>query len=396
MPKVGDHILGVGAESTWGTAVNPTARFEVTSESMKLEVERIESKALKASRRYLSSSGWAAGQKSVSGDIELELASNGMGLWFKNLLGAPATTTPAGATNARNHVFGLAQVAGTVASFSSGDTSITFTASAKPVVGQLFTGAGLDAATVITAVSGASSPYTLTISPAATGSSTATTYTAGATTLVDGQSLTVEVVRTDVAGTAHQFRYSGCVIDELELDAKVGEFVTMKLAVDGKDEAVTASGATAASYSTSVPLVFTGAAITVANASFEAKEFNCKLTSGRSKDRYVLGQSTKLKQVESEMREISGSISCEWQGTTAYNRFVNGSTASVVAKFQTAADIESGVKGYVQVTIPVARFDGETPTGGGEIVEHSLPFVGLDDGTSNPVEVEVRDLTASY
>ena len=323
MPKVGDHILGVGAESTWGTAVAPTARFEVTSESMKLEVERIESKALKASRRYLSSSGWAAGQKNVSGDVEMELASNGSGLWFKNLLGAPTTTTPAGATNRRKHVF-------------------------------------------------------------------------GASTLVDDQSLTLEVVRTDVTGTAHRFVYSGCVIDELELDSKVGEFVTTKFALDGKDEAVSAAGAQSASYATSTPLVFTGAAITVAGSSFEAKEFNLKLTSGRAKDRYILGQSTKLKQVESELREISGSISCEWQGTTAYNRFVNGSTASVVAKFETASAIESSVKGYVQVTIPVARFDGETPTGGGEIVEHSLPFVGLDNGTDNPVEVEILDLTASY
>lgn len=396
MPKVGDHTLGVGAESTWGTGVAPTARFEVTSESMKLEVERIESKALKASRRYLSSSGWAAGQKNVTGDIEMEAQSNGMGLWFKNLLGAAATTTPAGATNARKHVFGLQQIAGTVASFSSGATSITFTASAKPVVGQVFSGAGLDAATVITAVSGASSPYTLTVSPAATGSSTETTYTAGATTSVDGQSLTVEAVRTDRTGTAHKFTYSGVVIDELEIEAKVGEFVNLKFALDGKDESVTAAGASSASYASSVPLVFVGAAITVANSAVEVKEFNVKLTSGRAKERYILGQSTKLKQVESDMREISGSINCEWSGLTAYERFTAGTPAAVVAKFETVANIESGVKGYLQVTIPVARFDGETPTGGGEIVEHSLPFVGLDNGTANPVEVEIVDLTASY
>jgi len=323
MPKVGDHILGVGAESTWGTAVAPTARFEVTSESLALEIERVESTALKASRRYLSSSGWAAGQKNVTGDVEMEVQSNGMGLWFKNLLGAPTTTTPAGATNRRKHVF-------------------------------------------------------------------------GASTLVDDQSLTFEIVRTDVAGTAHRFVYSGCVIDEVSLQSQVGEFVTASFTVDGRDEAVSAAGAQSASYATSTPLVFTGAAITVGGSSFEAKEFNLQLTSGRAKERYVLGDSRKLKQVESELREISGSISCDWAGTTAYNRFVNGTTAAVVAKFETQAAIESTVKGYLQVTIPVARFDGETPTGGGEIVEHNLEFVGLDNGTDNPVEVEIIDLTASY
>lgn len=324
MAKVGDHTLGVGAESTWGTAVSPTARFPVTGESLKLEIERIESKALKNSRRYLSSSGWAAGQKNVTGDVEMELQSNGMGLWVKNLLGAPTTTTPAGATNRRKHVF-------------------------------------------------------------------------GATTLVDDQSLTVEVARTDYEGTQHKFTYSGIVVDELELGAKVGEFVTCKFALDGKDESVSAAAPTSASYATAVPLVFTGAAITVAGSSFEAKEFDVKLTSGRNKDRYVLGSQTKLKQVESEaLREVTGSIGVEWKGTTAYNRFVNGTTAAIVAKFETAAAIESSVKGYFQVTIGTARFDGETPTGGGELIEHSLPFVGLDDGSAAPVEVEILDLTASY
>lgn len=324
MARVGEHVLGVGAETTWGTAVAPTARFEVASESLKLEVERIESKALKASRRYLSSSGWASGQKNVTGDVELELPSNGMGLWLKNLLGAPTTTTPAGATTRRKHVF-------------------------------------------------------------------------GATTLVDDQSLTLEVQRTDHTGTAHRFVYSGCVVDEIEVGAKAGEFVTAKLAIDGKDEAVSAASAQSASYATSVPLVFTGAAVTVAGSSFDAKEIDVKLTSGRNKERFVLGSATKLKQVESEMlREVTGSITCEWAGTTAYNRFVNGTTAAIVAKFETATAIEGSAKGYFQVTMPVCRFDGETPTGGGELLEHSLSFVALDNGTDAPVEVELLDLTTSY
>jgi hypothetical protein len=323
MPKVGDHILGVGAESTWSTAVAPTARFECASENLKLEIERVESKALKSSRRYLSSSGWAAGTRSVSGDVELELPSNGAGLFVKNLLGAPTTSTPAGATTRRKHVF-------------------------------------------------------------------------GATTLVDDQSLTFEIVRTDYAGTAHRFTYSGCVLDELTIGAKTGEFVTAQMAIDGKDEVVAANGAQSASYATSTPLVFTGAAITVAGNSFAAKEFEVKLTSGRVNDRYTLGSTTKLKQVEAGLREVTGSITCEWAGTTAYQRFVDGTAAAIVAKFETATAIEGSAKGYFQITMPVCRFDGETPTGGGELLEHQLSFVALDNGTDAPVEVELLDLTASY
>ena len=97
MARVGDHNLNVGKEGTVGTAATGTYRsFDVTSDSLALSIDRIESDAIRSGRRVLSStSGWAAGNKNVSGDLEMEIGSAGFGFWLENLIGsiaAPALT----------------------------------------------------------------------------------------------------------------------------------------------------------------------------------------------------------------------------------------------------------------------------------------------------------------
>lgn len=326
MAKVGDHILGVGVESTsaYGTAVNPTTRFEVLSENLKLKKDYIESKALKGSRRYLSTDGHIPSKSNVEGDIEIEIPSKGAGFWFKQLMGAVATGTPAGATNRRLH---------------------TFTASSD----------------------------------------------------LDTTSFTAEIQRTDVEGTAHRFVYAGCGVTDIELACKVGEVATMKMGVYGKSETVTAASAQSASYPASTPLVFTGGKIAIGGTTdyVNVTDFSLKMENGRKQDRFFLGDSTPNKMIEADMRSAEGKISVEWTGLTQYNRFVNHTNAALYAKFETQSAIESGVKGYVQVTIPAVVFTGETPVGGGDIIEQSIDFKALDNGTDEPVKIEYLSLDSS-
>ncbi len=95
--------LGVGEETTYGTPVTPNRFFEFVSESLKLDLERLESRGLRAGTRVLRSDRWRTGRRSVSGDIELEVNSKSQGLLWKHMLGSIATTTPSGATNTRDH-----------------------------------------------------------------------------------------------------------------------------------------------------------------------------------------------------------------------------------------------------------------------------------------------------
>jgi len=323
MAKVGDHTLAVKAESTYGTAVSPDTRFEVLSENVGLKLDYVESKALKASRRYLSTNGHVISKSHVQGDVEIEIPSAGAGFWFKQLMGKVVTTTPGGATNRRLH---------------------TFTADSA----------------------------------------------------LDNLSFTTEAARTDVAGTTHKFTYAGCVISDMEIACKAGEIATMKSSIYGKTETVSAASATSASYPSSTPLIFSGAVVKLDTVAVNVSDFTMKIENGRKTDRYFLGDASPAKPVEADMRSCEGKLNVDWEGLTQYNKFTGHSNVEIVAKFETQAAIESSVKGYVQITIPAAIFTGETPTGGGDIIEQSIDFKALDDGTNEPVKIEYLSLDASF
>lgn len=86
--------LGIAEETVYGTPVTVTRFFEFTDESLAMEIERIESAGLRSGTRVQRSDRWVPGQKSVGGDVEMELATKSFGLWLKHALGGVATTQP--------------------------------------------------------------------------------------------------------------------------------------------------------------------------------------------------------------------------------------------------------------------------------------------------------------
>jgi hypothetical protein len=95
--------LGVVTETTYGTPVTVTRFYELTDESMKMDIERMESAGLRAGTRVLRSDRWVAGRKTVAGDVNLELANKSFGLLFTHMLGGAAVTTSA--TGVYTHTF---------------------------------------------------------------------------------------------------------------------------------------------------------------------------------------------------------------------------------------------------------------------------------------------------
>lgn len=85
-----DAQIGFVAESSFGTFAVPTKFAEFTSESLKFERERINSKGIKAGRRTLNR--WAQGVQRVNGDIELEMGPVGTGTLLKHAFGGSQTT----------------------------------------------------------------------------------------------------------------------------------------------------------------------------------------------------------------------------------------------------------------------------------------------------------------
>ncbi|MCI2421509.1 phage tail tube protein [Saccharopolyspora sp. K220] len=99
IPSGLDAQLMTGEESTYGTAVTVDRGYEFRSEALSLEAQRIESSAIRPGKRVLRSNRWFQGQRSVGGEITMELGTVSFGRWFKHCFGTVTTAQP-DATNA--------------------------------------------------------------------------------------------------------------------------------------------------------------------------------------------------------------------------------------------------------------------------------------------------------
>lgn len=86
--------IGFAAETTYGTRVAPTRFLEFDDEGLKLIVERIESRGLRAGNQVLRSDRFVGNKKGASGPVTLDFLNKGMGLLVKHALGSATITQP--------------------------------------------------------------------------------------------------------------------------------------------------------------------------------------------------------------------------------------------------------------------------------------------------------------
>lgn len=132
--------IGFAAESTYGTFVAPTRFLELNSSSIKYERERIESQGIRAGRRVLHR--WTGGVQRVAGDVEFEMAPQGFGLLWLNILGANTTT----GSNPYTHTMTPGDLSGKSLSVQVGKPDIGGVVRVFSYLGCKITGAELSAA----------------------------------------------------------------------------------------------------------------------------------------------------------------------------------------------------------------------------------------------------------
>ena len=298
--------IGIGVESTVGTAATPTRFYEFNDESIAMTIERIESEGLRTGNRVLRSDRYASGQKAIEGSFSMDMTADNTAILFKHALGAVATAGSYVHTCTMSDPFGLG--------------------------------------------------------------------------------LTIEVGRPGNDGTVRAFTYAGCKINTLDLSVSVGELLSAEFGVIGTT-AESIGTVTAASYGSSLELLhFAGAAITVAGTAYPCKDFSLSVNNGLTGDRFVLGSQVAQQPIASSLAEVTGSLTAEFVNATAYNRVVNATHAAVVATFTDSTGDS------ITVTVPVARFDGDTPSvGGPDILDQTLSFKGLFNGTDSPVTIAVAN-----
>lgn len=87
-----DAQIGYVAESAWGTAATVTRFLPLVSETLKSEIERIESPGIIAGQQVLRSAQWTPGLKTVSGGIQHELYDQSFGLLLRAAFGTVSTS----------------------------------------------------------------------------------------------------------------------------------------------------------------------------------------------------------------------------------------------------------------------------------------------------------------
>lgn len=91
------NAIGLGSgwsikkESVWGTGVTPTIAFPFISESLKLDIKRVEAKTNKGGNYLDTSDAWRVGGSVGGGDVQTLLYSSGSSALWEAMLGTYAT-----------------------------------------------------------------------------------------------------------------------------------------------------------------------------------------------------------------------------------------------------------------------------------------------------------------
>ena len=217
---------------------------------------------------------------------------------------------------------------------------------------------------------GGAGPYTHALSPAT----------------ADLPSATIQVGRPERDGTVVPFSYTGCVVPSWTLSASVGGIGALSVNVAGRDEIDSEALGTPSYASGAELLTFVGASVTLAGASFPARDVSLTMDNGLNIDRYFLGAQT-MSAPKVAGGSASGTLSAEFfddtNGTSdtkyAYERFVDGAEAALVLTFGAVTTPAHSV-----VITANVRTDGTTPNlNGKDITNISVPFTCVATGADS-------------
>lgn len=105
MPSPLDTRIGVGKESTYGTAVAPTRHYEARSDPWAQADARIDSSGFRQSRQAQRADRDTKVTMGATGSIETAFYTSGMGLLLEDLLGSNVAPSQIGSTGVYNQVF---------------------------------------------------------------------------------------------------------------------------------------------------------------------------------------------------------------------------------------------------------------------------------------------------
>lgn len=193
------------------------------------------------------------------------------------------------------------------------------------------------------------------------------------------QSMTCEVGWTDISGSAFSKTIAGAMVDKFSISTKVGELLGATFDVIGQGFTV-ATTKTAATYPAGLAAfswASTGSTLTLGGSSADLSSVQFDVNNNLDADRFYIGSGGVRKQPLAPQMDITGTAESDFSDWTAYNRFLNGTAATLVTTL-VGSTISNAYKYQLQLTANVMT-DGDTPSlsGPGRITQ-PLKFTALD------------------
>lgn len=330
-----DAQFGFKAETTWGTAVTVDKFLEFNSESLNLEPTFLEPTGLRPGVKHKRANRVRISRKSVSGDVEMEVVTKGMGTLWKHALASGTGSTPV--QIASSGAYTQIHTPGGFVGF--GLTMQIGRPQPSDGVVKPFTYAGCKISTW---------EFSLTDSEVPT-----VTFT------VDGRS---EATATALASATYA---SG---------ATVFDFSQATLTLGGT--ASTTSGVTSVASGTAVATII--------------REINISGETPMANERFGLGNAgLKAEQLENDTPTITGTLSAEFNKSELYDAFTANTTQAMVLKLE-GEDAGGGNLNTLEFILPAVKFKQAQPqVDGPDIVSMDVDFEAYSDGTNPVIQVRV-------
>lgn len=323
--------VGWGQESTWATPVTVDHFAPFDSETLALEKGVLQGLGLRAGLADPYSSRRQVSTRSVGGGITLDFTAKGLGLLLKHGMGSGVTAPTLVSGSAYRHVHAL------------GSTQ--------------------------------------------------------------GYGLTVQAGRPQTDGTVRPFTYNGCKVTALEISVSDGDLVKLMVEFLGQNEATATSLATASyvateTFSFAQSAITLGGTVTTASGVASvasgttlatlARSFSFRVERPLKGDRFGLGNAgLRGEPIENDFRVVSGTLGGEFTSRTELYDLFSADTGTALHVTFTGSTI-SGGNNVLDILLPAVKFNtGAVNAAGPDVIEQSLDYVALNDGTNTTAQVAV-------
>lgn len=203
-------------------------------------------------------------------------------------------------------------------------------------------------------------------------------------------SYTIQVQRTDIAGTTHAFSHTGCVITGWTLKNDVGGLLTATNTFDFAEVTLAQPASVPVYTADAKPFGWHQGVVTVNGVQVDAlsAEVNADLGMNTGR-RFIRGTAAKKEPLRGAVPTFTGSISSEFESAALYELWRGGGTVPITMEW-TGDEIAAPEHYRLKVTLPACRLTGSSPeTSLTDVPKQDLPFEVLWDGVAPAVTIEV-------